>query len=108
MAAIAASQEKLGQLSCWLKLHPITLIATCIFLSYLISYLRDSNSIWFELSQPAAKLLLEGGNIYHTTLAFAYPPSRAMFFTPFLTLPDWGQLVAWWACNVICLVLICR
>lgn len=108
MSSTALPRANWKQAYQWLKLHPITLVTTCIFLGYLVSYLLTPQSPWAELYLRAGNQLLAGDNLYRPELGFAYPPSRAMIMIPFLPLAPWAQQVAWWACNAICLVLMCR
>lgn len=108
MDASMVSRLKSSLLYQWAKSHPITVVASCIFLGYLVSYLLAPVSPWADLYLRAGQQMIQGENVYLQKLGFAYPPCRAMVMMPFLVLPSWGQQIAWWACNVLCLVLMCR
>ncbi|HQR05906.1 MAG TPA: glycosyltransferase family 87 protein [Gemmatales bacterium] len=108
MNLTTVSTTPLSRILNWLRTHPITLITSCIMLGYLVTYLASPNSPWTELYVRAADQMVHGKDMYEHKLGFAYPPARALLIVPFLALPAWGQQVAWWMLNVVCLVLLCQ
>lgn len=108
MNETSASTTILSRIILWVRTHPISLLTSGIMLGYLVTYLVTPHSTWAELYVRAADQLVHGKNVYEQKLGFAYPPVRAFIMMPFLVLPAWGQQVAWWMCNVVCLVLMCQ
>lgn len=52
-----------------------------------------------------AKLLLEGGDIYHEGSVFMYPPWMAFICIPFNPLPQWLSRLSWGTINIFFLYL---
>ncbi len=91
----------------WMRSRPITVVMSVILFAFFISYLsRESN--WAFRYLRAASQMHHGEDIYRKEFGFAYPPCRALMMMPFLGIPDGLQVPLWWACNAVCLMLICR
>lgn len=98
----------LPRIKAWVKAYPIALLTIIIMLGYLVTYLRSTDPPWIDLSVQAARQLVHGEDVYDLKYGFAYPPARALLAIPVLTLPNWAQLVVFWAGSSLCLVLMCR
>src|SRR4051794_21501465 len=90
-----------------LRSRPYSVATTAILLGYLASYVLSEFSPWDHIYVQASRRLWAGEDFYRFEDGFAYPPCKALFMLPFLTLPTAGQRVAWWACNALCLVYLC-
>jgi len=63
---------------------------------------------WSDVYVPAARALLNGGDIYAEGTGYLYPPFAALLAIPFAPLPNVPIRLVWYLCNVAAIVYFAR
>ncbi|MDB5290675.1 MAG: hypothetical protein JWL69_1916, partial [Phycisphaerales bacterium] len=79
--------------------HPYTAITIIVLFAMGVGAALKKSSEWNEVPLGAAKMLLEGRDIYKEMSAYTYPPFTAWVTIPFTLLPGTAARTVWY---VIC------
>jgi Glycosyltransferase family 87 len=86
--------------------HPYTLLGVLLLLGFAIPFCLRKHSEWEEVYLRAAGHLRSGTAVYGPAESYLYPPLLAWLSIPFTSLTSLETRLAWYAVNVVSLVLL--
>src|SRR5262249_12111442 len=94
----------------WLRAHPWTVMMLLLLVALGIGFVTRTEELseWDHVYLRTSMRMIQGLDIYAFSEGYLYPPVMAWLAIPFTWLPSWGNRLAFYLVNAVCLVYLCR